>query len=68
MEKDKTKYFTMRIPIDLHRTIKAHCAGTGISMKEFCDSALRHYLCASCHNLAKIQDTLAEEEQKKNED
>ena len=40
MSKDKEKYFTMRIPFNLHTEIKAHCAKTNISMKDFCLKAL----------------------------
>lgn len=62
MSAEKTKYFTMRIPIELQRAIKAHCGGSGISMKEFCEKALRHYLVASCPNLSKIQDKIREDD------
>lgn len=62
MAEEKTKYFTMRIPLDLRRTIKRHCADNEITMKEFCNAALRHYLVVSCNNLSKVQDQLLEED------
>lgn len=44
MPEDESKFFTMRIPVSLRRDVKAHCAQEEISMKEFCEKALIHYL------------------------
>jgi predicted HicB family RNase H-like nuclease len=44
MKEEDLKYFTMKIPASLKKTIKSHCAKEEISMKEFCIQALAQHL------------------------